>query len=145
MSSSSKPKEKVSNLIKGDGSLTENSYEKAETLNLFFSSVFTKENSLKRIQRLYSIVTKKTNITLSNNEITIEDMKKTLNSLNSSKSPGPDLIHPRILKKLSGEISYPLVKLFHKTLAEGKIPKEWKLAEVRPIFRKGHRLIIIDL
>ena len=66
-------------------------------------------------------------------------MKGALNSLNSSKSPGPDQIHPRILKELSVEISYPLVKLFHKTLAEGKIPHEWKLAEVRPIFKKGVR------
>ena len=43
ISSNSKPKDKVSNLIKEDGSVTENAYEKAETLNEFFSSVFTRE------------------------------------------------------------------------------------------------------
>ena len=35
-------------------------------------------------------------------------MKEILESLNPHKSPGPDGLHPRVLKELSNEISKPL-------------------------------------
>ena len=64
-------------------------------------------------------------------------MHQALKSLNVSKSPGPDEIHPRILKELSLELSKPLTMLFNKSIHDGKIPDKWKVAEVRPIFKKG--------
>ena len=66
-------------------------------------------------------------------------MLKVLLSLNKSKSPGPDNIHPRILKELAHEISYPLTKLFNASMKHGQIPKDWKIAEVKPIFKKGDK------
>ena len=66
-------------------------------------------------------------------------MLKALNSLNISKSPGPDEVHPRVLKELACELSYPLTLLFNKSMSEGKIPYLWKEAEVRPIFKKGNK------
>ena len=66
-------------------------------------------------------------------------MHQALKSLNVSKSPGPDEIHPRILKELSYELSKPLTMLFNKSIHDGKIPDKWKIAEVRPIFKKGSK------
>ena len=57
--------------------------------------------------------------------------------MNISKSPGPGEIHPRILKELAEEISYPLKLLFDKTMTAGKLPNKWKMAEVIPLFKKG--------
>ena len=69
--------------------------------------------------------------------ISSKEMEKALRSLNVNKSPGPDGLHPRILKELATELSIPLKFLFDKTLLHGKLPSQWKLAEVRPIFKKG--------
>ena len=41
-------------------------------------------------------------------------MLKRLKTLKINKSPGPDELHPRILKELANEISYPLKLLFDK-------------------------------
>ena len=64
-------------------------------------------------------------------------MKKALQNLNVSKSPGPDKMYPRILKELAKELANPLHRLFKKTMDDGKLPDTWKEAEVIPIFKKG--------
>ena len=129
-----KIKEGVSNLIKNDGSVTKSDEEKAETLNTFFQSVYTKEDKT----NLPSFEDK-TEVFLTHIEVSKEDMCKALNNLNINKSQGPDRIHPRMLKELSEQLSYPLSKLFNKTMREGKLPDTFKRAEVKPIFKKGNR------
>ena len=129
-----KPRVNVSNLRKEDGSLTDSDKQKCDILNDFFISVFTDED-LSHMPEFE----KKTNSVLTDIHVTEEDIKKALSSLNISKSPGPDQIHPRILKELANEISYPLLKIFKKSMTEGKLPSSWKLAEVRPIFKKGDK------
>ena len=81
----------------------------------------------------------KTNNLLSNIVVTETDIFNSLKKLNTTKSQGPDLIHPRILKELAKQLSYPLKKLFDKSMKEGKLPKKWKTQEIRPIFKKGNR------
>ena len=66
-------------------------------------------------------------------------MRDKLKSLKPSKSPGPDGIHPRVLRELADVIADPLKQIFDKSLSEGKLPSEWKDAEVRPIFKKGDK------
>ena len=44
-----------------------------------------------------------------------------------------------MLKELCNEFAYPLKILFDKTVQTGKIPDKWKVAEVRPIFKKGNK------
>ena len=68
-----------------------------------------------------------------------EDVKNILNSLNVSKSPGPDNFHPRIPKELSNELSEPLFLLFSKSLIDGVLPKIWKDAHVTPVYKKGEK------
>ena len=59
--------------------------------------------------------------------------------INVNKSPGPDNIHPRLQKETSSQIALPLKLIFDKSLTLGEIPKSWKIAEVRPIFKKGDK------
>ena len=44
------------------------------------------------------------NLKLDNVTITENDIAQKLETLNSSKSPGPDQIHPKILSELSNEL-----------------------------------------
>ena len=66
-------------------------------------------------------------------------MEKALHNLNSNKSPGPDNLHPKFLKLSAKSLAKPFTLLFNKTLTFGCIPDEWKIAEVRPIFKKGDK------
>ena len=52
---------------------------------------------------------------------------------------GLDQIHPRVLKKLTTAVAPILTVIFTKSLHSGKVPKEWKKANVAPIFKKGGR------
>ena len=66
-------------------------------------------------------------------------MLEALKSLKADKSPGPDGHHPRVLKELAEQLAHPLTNLFNKCMKFGRIPKAWKVAEVRPIFKKGDK------
>ena len=48
-------------------------------------------------------------------------------------------MHPQILLELVDLVSKPLALLLSKTIVEGCIPQDWKMAYVSPIFRKGGR------
>ena len=135
VSSKTKPKDNVSPLLKDDGSMAQDDGDKAEVLNNYFASVFTNESD----NNVPEFKCSQPTGSLCDINITLDQMKKALNGLNVSKSPGPDKIHPRILKELSNELALPFTCLFNKSLEEGVIPEAWKKAEVRPIFKKGDK------
>ncbi|XP_064638277.1 uncharacterized protein LOC135494302 [Lineus longissimus] len=126
----------IPNLTNRDGNQTENDHEKAEVLNDFFTSVFTIED--------------KSNIPppdlepMDPNDINLElfitpaEVRKKLEELKVSKSPGPDGIHPRVLKELSNELAIPLSLLLNKSLNEGKLPSDWKKAQITALHKKGN-------
>lgn len=68
--------------------------------------------------------------------VTPEEVKLTLQSLQTGKAAGPDTINNRILKALSQPLSDPLSALFNSSLVNGKFPKLWKQANVSPIHKK---------
>jgi len=70
---------------------------------------------------------------------TVSDIEKLLLKLNCNKSPGPDNIHPRILKECATVLSLPLWIMFSASLREGQLPVSWKKAKVTPVFKKGSR------
>ena len=66
-------------------------------------------------------------------------VKKKLDKLKTGKSPGPDGVHPKVLKELSAVLAKPLAIIFNKSFESGCLPNEWKIANVIPIFKKGNR------
>lgn len=132
-------KEGVAELVKTqEGNkeiLTTTDKEKAQVLANFFGSVFTKEpdttpplfkqrNYKKRLETI---------------EVTRSEVIKKLKELKIHKSPGPDEIHPRLLKELSKELGEPLQQLFNTSLSNGRLPNIWKRATVSAIFKKGSK------
>ena len=68
-------------------------------------------------------------------------MKEQLVSLNTSKSPGPDKIHPKLLFEMRDFLTQFLTKIFNKSLDEMKLPKDWKLAHIAFIFTKRKKAL----
>ena len=71
--------------------------------------------------------------------VTKEEVTKLLKGLNSSKALGPDELHPRVLKELATELGPVFAHLFQQSIDKGEIPKEWSLANICPLFKKGDR------
>ena len=66
-------------------------------------------------------------------------VRKLLSSVNSNKASGLDGIHGKILKNCSESLAYPLSLIFKISYNTGSLPKEWKLANVVPIHKKGSK------
>ena len=62
-----------------------------------------------------------------------------LELISESKSPGPDNIHPKLLRKYSKHFSKPLFILFTLSLKRGILPSSWKMANIIPIYKKDSR------
>ncbi|XP_065409551.1 dnaJ homolog subfamily C member 12 isoform X1 [Chrysemys picta bellii] len=56
-----------------------------------------------------------------------------------NKSPGPDGIHPRILKELKCEIAELLTMVCNLSFKSSSVPNDWKIVNVTPIFKRGSR------
>ena len=135
VSSKTKHKENIANSSLADGTMTVTDRDKSEAFSSFFSSVFTVEDT----ENIPPFV-QRTGSTLSNVEVTVRGIQDRLVKLNVSKSKGPDRTHPRLLlKELSEGLTFPLKILFDKTPKEGKLPKSWKRAEVKPIFNNNKK------
>ncbi|BHF62307.1 hypothetical protein SprV_0200528900 [Sparganum proliferum] len=66
-------------------------------------------------------------------------VRRELEALNKSKSPGPDEIPPKLLKELASELSVPLLMLFQTSFDTGTLPIDWKLAHITPLYKGGSR------
>ena len=126
----------ISPLKDKDDKIINEDEAKANILNDFFSSVFTRE----QIDNLPQIETKipyKDHCTEIN--VSVEEVEKKLRQLNPNKAQGPDKIPSQILRELSHELAEPYAILYNKSLKMGQIPRDWKEAEVTAIFKKGTR------
>lgn len=130
-----KPKSAVPPLSKPDGGIASTDRDKAQTLNNFFVSVFTREDDPPQVSPdadhstddLWDVAFKP------------EEVEKKLRNLNPAKSPGPDMLHPRVLKELAEVIALPLSTIFKKSFSSGRLPRQWKDATVTPIYKKGSK------
>jgi hypothetical protein len=127
----------ISPLKQPDGSFAVDDQGKAETLNLFFSSVFTQEDT-SNLPNLNDGEYSEGSY-LNEIRVTPQAVEAKLKDLNVNKSKGPDKIPPRVLKEVSNELCVPLSALFNKSLESGILPEDWKTAEVTAIFKKGSK------
>lgn len=108
----------------------------AQVLNNFFVTVFTGEN-IGDIP--IPVIRYDGNTPLTSIVCTVEEVTQKLAKLNRFKSPGPDDILPRVLKEVGAQTVPHLLIIYNKSLELGLVPKDWKLANVTPIFKKGDR------
>ena len=79
------------------------------------------------------------NAIMENTSFSYDDVLKLLTNLDASTSAGPDEIHPILLKSCAEAVSTPLLLLFDHSLNEGRLPCDWKIAQVSPIFKCGSK------
>jgi hypothetical protein len=72
-----------------------------------------------------------------NINISTEGVRKLLAGLNIHKAAGPEGVSTRILKEFASELAPVFATLFQATLGQVTIPRDWKNADVAPIFKKG--------
>ena len=110
---------------------------KAELLVNYFSSVFTKEPQNDEMP----FFEKRNYLNeLDDIDITRDMVLKKLQKLKTDKSPGPDCIHPRVLKEVSEAIATPVTIIFKTSLRTKETPNDWKHANVSAIFKnKGKK------
>ena len=72
-------------------------------------------------------------------QVTPDQVEGKLRCLRPTASPGPDAVHPRVLSELAAPLCRPLTELFNHSLTTGRVPEEWKLGQVVPIYKKGSR------
>ena len=134
MKSKTKTRSGIGDLKNDSGEWISDDHEKANELNSFFSSVFTKHEN-DNMPEFEPFITS----TVCDITITKQKVESMLKVLNISKSTRPDEFHPRFLKETAESIALPVTILFNKSLNEGSIPQEWKLANVTCIHKSGDK------
>ena len=120
----------VTQLEKEDGCLTENDQEKGNVLGDSNQCLCTK-----RIPEFHQ----RTNECVTDITFTEETVRKKLQSIQPDKPPGPDGLHPRVLKECSSSLAKPMYWIFRQSLETGQIPSDWKKALVTQILEKGSK------
>ena len=107
-----------------DGFIAETDDNKSQALNLFFFFVF-QSKTLDNIPAL-SCANNSDGVCLPEVVITSSAVFNRLETLNSTKSEGPDRILPRVLLELHRFVHIPLTILFNNSTEKGSIPCDWK-------------------
>jgi len=75
-----------------------------------------------------------------NSQRNVDVILDKLSQLNISKSPGLDGFHPQVLYELLRyELCLPLHILFTTSYNTGKLPAEWRSANITAIYKKGNK------
>ena len=135
VNSSKRTRSNLPDLKCSNGTFASSDQQKADALNHQFASVFTEEDKDHYPQA------DELNIQhmLENIEVTECQVKEKLQKLRSDKAPGPDKVHPHILKSFADVLSKPLTIIFNQSLSQKNLPSIWKTGNITAIFKKGDK------
>ena len=134
VNSAKKTRGKIGPLKNNEGDLITAPGEQAQILNNFYSSVFTTGEACDEQQGENEEME-----SLNDIDITEEKVKLVIENLKEQSASGPDGIPPRVIKEMKSELAGPLTMLFRRSMETEKIPDDWRVAEVTPIFKKGSK------
>ena len=70
-------------------------------------------------------------------DITLSELRKSINKLKKKKSLGPDNIANEMLSHLDNSSLKILLNIFNLIWSQGRVPQIWKEAIMMPILKKG--------
>ena len=120
--------------LKVDDVVINDNLTKAETLNNYFTSVFTPVAS-QVLPEIHEEMKPDINPIL----VETNGVLELLQSLNIHKACGPDEIPAHLLKEACKEIAPSLSFIFQASLQQCTVPLDWKRANIVPLFKKGDR------
>jgi hypothetical protein len=132
--SKTKTKSVLNKMEMPSGDYTSTNQEVADILNNYFSSVFEIEGN----EELPDFPHRNFDSELNNILISDKDIEQAIDKIKNSKSPGPDNIHPNLIKNCKKQLIKPLRIIFTKSLQQGGLPSIWKRANVTAIFKSGN-------
>ena len=136
VNSSRKVRTKIGDLKNEAGGFATEDTDKAEVLSEQYYKTFTVEDT----DNLPSTTEKRLHTErLHHITLTQKEVKEKLLSLRIDKSPGPDGIHPRLLKEMAEVLCGPVTTIFNRSLSDAELPQDWKDAVIAPIFKKGSK------
>ena len=118
--------------LKAEGEIVVDPKRQANVLNAQYASVFTK--SAGEIPKKMRPAGIPDIVEVCFDEVRV---KTTIERLKEQSAPGPDAIPNKLIKETMLEIAKPLSILFNKSLRERKIPDEWRVSNITPIYKKG--------
>ncbi|BHF62023.1 hypothetical protein SprV_0100500400 [Sparganum proliferum] len=116
--------------------ITENS-EKTELLGQYFASVFTRETEFRSHSASNAVETACP--VLDSTLFPTAVVERELKNLKEAKCSVPDNIPAKFLKELANELSKPLAHIFRSSFELGRLPSEWKTANIFQIYKGGAR------
>ena len=114
----------------------------ANLFNKYFTSVFTTDSDISEDLFANNDILSCSSTDSSHMENIVlepEHVSIILRSLDTNKAHGPDEIPARLLTETAIQIAPSLCKLFNKSLSTGVVPRDWKLANVVPVYKKGDK------
>ena len=121
--------------LKDNGRLFNASKDKADILNRQYQSVFTQEDPDTQVPDPDG----KPYPDMNNIYVSEDGVRKLLQKSNPRKATGPDMIPARLLKECAEELAPILAIIYNKSIQTGKVPDDWKKANVSAVFKKGQR------
>jgi exonuclease III len=122
-----------------DGTEITDPVQKARIFNEEFVNVFTAEPRHTYLPDLPPPVYHMNPFT-----ITVDGVRKRLESLNVTKACGPDGVSGRFLCFAAPFISASVTALFNQSLNSAEIPTDWKSAIVHPVYKKGDKSLPLN-
>jgi hypothetical protein len=108
--------------------------EKCEILNKYFCSITDLEDDGIDLPDFDD----RGNNTLTTIVVSEQDVIDVLNTLDSNKAVGPDIISNKMLIAVKNEVAKPLCLLFNKSFQCKIFPNNCKTAFVIPLFKNGN-------
>ena len=79
---------------------------------------------------------------ISDLQISQLDVFEALNSLDVTKSTGPDGIGPKLLKQCALALYFPIHHLFCISISKQAIPSEWKCHSITPVYKSADKALV---
>ena len=70
----------------------------------------------------------------------LAELEMALEKMKTGKAPRQDGIAPEMIKNMGAFAKQKLLQLFNRSWERGEIPRDWKTAEIIPIFKKKAKL-----
>ena len=124
--------------IRQNDNIISGSNEIAKTFNEYFSTIGDKiANSVDSGNTHFSSYISKSSTTFEFDTVSVDKVLHSFHALSSSKEIGVDKIPIKVLKLSIAIIAPSMTKLFNYTIQNGVFPRDWKVAKVIPLHKKG--------